>query len=161
MTTTTTTSLSTTTTASDYGTVTIAGHAIGFAVNKAGTGILIPSKKWLGERTGLKGGALTRAHNTLRLEGGKVLNAKMADAYAKGLVLTRGIIPTKNGGTVKFDWTSRVKDPAPKAGTAAAAAAAAAEEAAKAKAAQAAAEAKLAAILSKFGITAEELAKLA
>ena len=65
-------------------------------------GIRVLSQKHFGERSGLKGKALKRAHAEYRIEIGKQLNAKISEQIAKGEILAEVVNPTKTGISVSF-----------------------------------------------------------
>lgn len=99
------------------GSVQVGANTIAFDTNKAGTGLVLVSKKTLGRTTGLKGAALNRAHFEYRVEAGKALNAGLASKMAGGELLAQKIIPTKHGFTVGFATVATMKSPSPKKST--------------------------------------------
>lgn len=77
--------------------VDVMGHSVEFAENKTGGGIVLVSKKALGERLNIKGAALKRAHYEYRLAAGRVLNARLGAKLASGVEMVQSSIPTKKG----------------------------------------------------------------
>lgn len=88
---------------------------IPFASNKHGQGVVIVSQKELGKRTGLKGSALKKAHFAYRCEAGRAMNAELSARMAQGDILSRKMVPTKNGElSVVFTPSSMLTAPTDK-----------------------------------------------
>lgn len=94
-------------------TLTIAGRSVGYSTNKAGTGLVLMSKKAMGRELGLKGSALKRAHFEYRIEAGKAINGGLSALMAEGKLLGTSVVPTKSGLRVNFADVARMEAPAP------------------------------------------------
>jgi len=93
--------------------VTVNSRQVGFTVNKSGQGIVILSQKQLGQKLGLKGSALKRAHVEYRLAAGRVLNARLGASLGAGKELVHASIPTKKGWIHKTTLVENITAPAP------------------------------------------------
>ena len=96
-------------------TIKVSNHAINYATNKAGEGVVIVSQKRLGQLTGLKGSELKKAHFEYRIEAGKAMNAGLSACMANGDIIGRSMVPTKSGELrVIFTQTKDLVAPADK-----------------------------------------------
>lgn len=67
-----------------------------------GNAVTYVTKKEYGERHGLKGAALTRAHLEYRRTSGLAMNADLSSAMAKGAIVAQRVTPTATGMQVLF-----------------------------------------------------------